>query len=59
MRTYAAKRQILSRAHLIIVAVGAWEVLATAGAALKKNHFTAQYCPDSFHDFLYVVAAFN
>ncbi|MGE5533578.1 MAG: hypothetical protein ACM3UN_04445 [Bacillota bacterium] len=59
MGTYTAKRQILSRANLIIIAVGTGVVFTTARTALQKNHFTAQDGADGFYDFFDIVAAFD
>jgi len=59
LRTHTTKRQILSRANLIIIAVSAGEVFSATCATLKKNYFTAQNCPDCFHDFFDVVAALD
>jgi len=52
-----AKRQILSRANLIIIAVSTRKVFTASGAALKKNHFATQNGADGFHDFFDVVVA--
>ncbi len=54
---YTAKRQILSRANLVILAVSARKVFTASGAALKKNHFATQNGAGGFHDFFDVVAA--
>ena len=59
LRTNTAKRQILSSAQLVIVAIATGKIFATACAALKKNHFTAQDAADRFHEVFDVVVAFN
>ena len=41
MRANTTERKILGSARLVVFAVSAWEVFATASAALKKNHFGA------------------
>lgn len=59
LRANTAKRQILSRANLVIVTVGTGKVFATTRTALKKNHFITQNCTDRLHDFFDVVVALD
>jgi hypothetical protein len=59
LRANTTQWQVLGSAQLIVFAVTACKIFATASAALKKNHFSVKDARDCVHEVLDVVAAFD
>lgn len=58
LRADAAERKVFGGTYVEVFAVSTGELFAASGAALKENHFGAQYGADCIYEFFDVVAVF-